>query len=102
MSPMVNTPSLVVLATQKYLPIIKSASLVLRIKVAMRTMMSKNLKNTEITPEILLKKLAQVQKIDLWVADSKETWFVNIQKKTLKILEEMGFESLFMGKVRSA
>jgi len=75
-------------------------TLALRIKVAMRTMMMKNLKNAEITPEFLLKKLSRVQKIDLWVGDSRETWFVNIQKKTINMLEEMGFDSLFVGKVR--
>jgi len=77
-------------------------TLALRIKVAMRTMMMENLKNTVISPELLLKKLSRVQKIDLWVGDSKETWFVNIQKTTLKMLEEMGFESLFVGRVRPA
>jgi len=66
----------------------------------MRTMMMENLKNTVISPELLLRKLSRVQKIDLWVGDSKETWFVNIQKTTLKMLEEMGFESLFVGMVR--
>ena len=61
-----------------------------------------NLKNSNVTPEILLKKLSRVQTIELWVEDSKETWVVNIQKKTMKMLEEMGFDSLFVGKVRAA
>lgn len=77
-------------------------SLALRIKVALRTMMKKSLKNSNVTPELLLKKLSRVQKIEMWVEDSKETWFVNIQKKTMKMLEEIGFDSLFNGKVRMA
>lgn len=76
-------------------------TLALRLKVVLRTFLLRLNKKPDISAEMLLKKLARVQKVELWVDNSKESWYVNMQKKTLSILEDMGFETIFEGKIRA-
>ena len=49
-----------------------------------------------------MKKLQQVEQVDFHIGDDVEVRFVNLQKKTNAILDEMGMSHLFENKPRTS
>jgi hypothetical protein len=56
----------------------------------------------KLSPETLLKKLQRVEQVDFHIGDDMEVRFVNLQKKTNAILDEMGMSHLFENKPRTS
>jgi transposase len=77
-------------------------TLALRLKVALRTIMTGVKSDKKLSPETLLKKLQRVEHVDFHIGDDMEVRFVNLQKKTNAILDEMEMSHLFENKPRTS
>jgi len=86
----------------RILGIIFVCTLALRLKVALRTMMTAVKSESKLTPETLLKKLQRVEQVDIHIGDDIGIRFANLQKKTNAILNEMGMSHLFEEKLEKA
>jgi transposase len=76
-------------------------TLALRLKIALRTMLAE-LKNFKISAEILLKQLGRVSQVDFQMEKEVQVWFVGLQKKTEKVLDEIGMKGVFGERIRHA
>lgn len=81
--------------------IIFVCTLALRFKIALRTMLTK-VNNNKLTVDILLKQLGRVNQVDFQMDKDAQVWYVGLQKKTEKVLDEIGIKGLFGEKVRHA
>ena len=52
--------------------------------------------------DILLKQLGRVNQVDFQMDKDAQVWYVGLQKKTEKVLDEIGIKGLFGEKVRHA
>ena len=50
---------------------------------------------------MLMKKLEHVEYVEFNIGDSMDAYFINMQKKTLKYLTDMGLDTVFKGKVKT-
>ncbi|KAF5045117.1 hypothetical protein DSECCO2_484620 [anaerobic digester metagenome] len=74
-------------------------TLALRLKVALRTMLAE-VKDTKLSAEKFLKQLGRVHQVDFQMDEEVQTWYVGLQKKTGKVLGEIGMKGLFGERVR--
>jgi transposase len=70
-------------------------TLALRLKVALRTMMTSVKAEKKWRPETLLKKLQRVEQVDFHIGEEVDVRFVNLQQKTNEVLEDIGMSHLF-------
>lgn len=85
----------------RVLGIIFVCTLALRLKVALRTMLEK-VRNNDLSVEILLKQLGRVHQVDFQMDNDVEIWYVGLQKKTEKLLEEIGMKGVFGERIRNS
>ncbi len=81
--------------------IIFVCTLALRLKIALRTMLA-DLKENKVSVEILLKQLRRVSQVDFQMDQDVQVWYVGMQKKTEKVLEQIGMKGLFGERVKYA
>lgn len=74
-------------------------TLALRLKVALRTMLERA-KDKDLSGEKFLKQIGRVHQVDLQMDDDVQVWYVGLQKKLEKVLEEIGMKGLFGERVR--
>lgn len=74
-------------------------TLALRLKVALRTMLE-SAKDKDLSGEKFLKQIGRVHQVDLQMDDDVQIWYVGLQKKLEKVLEEIGMKGLFGERVR--
>jgi len=74
-------------------------TLALRLKVALRTMLE-GAKDKDLSGEKFLKQIGRVHQVDLQMDDDVQVWYVGLQKKIEKVLEEIGMKGLFGERVR--
>lgn len=70
-------------------------TLALRLKVALRTMMTRVKSEKKYSTETLLKKLQRVEQVDFHIGDDVDVRFVNLQQKTNEVLDDIGMSHLF-------
>ncbi|PWR72903.1 hypothetical protein DLD82_11575 [Methanospirillum stamsii] len=58
-------------------------------KIALRTMLTE-LKENKVSVEMLLKQLHRVSLVDFQMDQDAQVWYVGMQKKTEKVLEQTG------------
>jgi hypothetical protein len=64
--------------------------------------LSPKLSYMKLTVDILLKQLGRVNQVDFQMDKDAQVWYVGLQKKTEKVLDEIGIKGLFGEKVRHA
>ena len=74
-------------------------TLALRLKTALRATLAE-VKDNTMSVDVLLKLLSRVHQVDFQMDTAQEIWFVGLQKKTEKVLEEMGVKELFGNRVK--
>lgn len=85
----------------RVLGIIFVCTLSLRLKIALRTLLTE-VKNTKLNAENLLKQLGRVNQVDFQMDKEVQVWYVGLQKKTEKVLDEIGMKGVFGDRVRHA
>ena len=60
------------------------------------------IKDTKMSPEMLLKQLGRVNQVDFLMDKEVQVWYVGLQKKTEKVLDEIDMRGLFGERVRHA
>lgn len=83
----------------RILGIVFVCTLALRLKVALRTMLE-GTKDKDLSGEKFLKQIGRVHQVDLQMDDDVQIWYVGLQKKIEKVLEEIGMKGLFGERVR--
>jgi len=73
-------------------------TLALRLKVALRTMMTNVKSEKKYSTETLLKKLQRIEQVDFHIGDDVKVRFVNLQQKTRDVLDDIGMPHLFENK----
>ena len=81
--------------------IIFVCTLALRLKAALRWIIHANKQESDLSVEMLMKKLEHVEYVEFNVGDSTDAYFINMQKKTLKYLSDVGLDIAFEGKVKT-
>ncbi len=76
-------------------------TLALRLKVALRTMLERA-KDKDLSGEKFLKQIGRVHQVDLQMDNDVQIWYVGLQKKLEKVLEEIGMKGLFGERVRNS
>ena len=61
-----------------------------------------DLKENKVSVEILLKQLRRVSQVDFQMDQDVQVWYVGMQKKTEKVLEQIGMKGLFGERVKYA
>ena len=74
-------------------------TLALRLKIALRTMLAET-KDARVSAEGFLKQLGRVHQVAFQMDKEVQVWYVGLQKKTEKVLEEIGMKGLFGERVR--
>ncbi len=85
----------------RVLGIIFVCTLALRLKAALRWIIHSKERESDMSVEMLMKKLERVEYVEFNVGDSMDAYFINMQKKTLKLLSNVGLDIVFKGKVRT-
>lgn len=57
-------------------------------------------KDKDLSGEKFLKQIGRVHQVDLQMDDDVQIWYVGLQKKIEKVLEEIGMKGLFGERVR--
>ena len=83
----------------RILGIMVVCTLALRLKVALRTMLE-GAKDEDLSGEQFLKQIGRVHQVDLQMDNDVQVWYVGLQKKLEKVLEEIGMKGLFGERVR--
>jgi transposase len=83
----------------RILGIMVVCTLALRLKVALRTMLE-GAKDKDLSGEQFLKQIGRVHQVDLQMDNDVQVWYVGLQKKLEKVLEEIGMKGLFGERVR--
>ena len=60
------------------------------------------LKENKVSVEMLLKQLRRVSQVDFQMDQDVQVWYVGMQKKTEKVLEQIGMKELFGERVKYA
>jgi len=81
--------------------IIFVCTLALRLKAALRWIIHAKKRESDLSVEMLMKKLEHVEYVEFNVGDSTDAYFINMQKKTLKYLSDVGLDIAFKGKVKT-
>jgi len=81
--------------------IIFVCTLALRLKAALRWIIHAKERESNLSVEMLMKKLDHVEYVEFNIGDSMDAYFINMQKKTLKYLTDMGLDTVFKGKVKT-
>jgi transposase len=81
--------------------IIFVCTLALRLKAALRWIIHAKGRESNLSVEMLMKKLEHVEYVEFNIGDSMDAYFINMQKKTLKYLTDMGLDTVFKGKVKT-
>lgn len=81
--------------------IIFVCTLALRLKAALRWIIHAKGRESNLSVEMLMKKLEHVEYVEFNIGDSMDSYFINMQKKTLKYLTDMGLDTVFKGKVKT-
>ena len=85
----------------RVLGIIFVCTLALRLKAALRWIIHSKERESDMSVEMLMKKLERVEYVEFNVGDSMDAYFINMQKKTLKLLSNVGLDIVFKGKVKT-
>jgi len=85
----------------RVLGIIFVCTLALRMKIALRTILS-DMREPIMSTEMLLKQLHRVNQVDIQMDEDIQVWYVGLQKKTEKVLDGIGMKGLFGERVRYA
>ena len=81
--------------------IIFVCTLALRLKAALRWIIHAKGRESNLSVEMLMKKLEHIEYVEFNIGDSMDAYFINMQKKTLKYLTDMGLDTVFKGKVKT-
>ena len=81
--------------------IIFVCTLALRLKAALRGIIQAKKRESDLSVEMLMKKLEHVEYVGFNVGDSTDAYFINMQKKTLKYLSDVGLDIAFKGEVKT-
>ena len=81
--------------------IIFVCTLALRLKAALRWIIHAKGRESNLSVEMLMKKLEHVEYVEFNIGDSMDSYFINMQKKTLKYLTDIGLDTVFKGKVKT-